>query len=103
MESTISLDQQGITVSRILRNPSPAKLYAEARKNEKGTAITSAGALVAMSGKKTGRSPTDKRIVEHPNSTKDIWWGNVNIKLDEHVFDIIRERAIDYLNTQERL
>src|SRR5262249_25691351 len=33
----------------------------------------------------------------------DIWWGNVNIKLEEHVFDINRERAIDYLNTQERL
>jgi phosphoenolpyruvate carboxykinase (ATP) len=103
MESTISLEQQGITVKRILRNPSPAKLYEEALKNEKGSAITSAGALVAMSGKKTGRSPADKRIVDNPNSTKDIWWGNVNIKLDEHVFDINRERAIDYLNTQERL
>jgi phosphoenolpyruvate carboxykinase (ATP) len=103
MESTISLEQQGITVKRILRNPSPAKLYEEALRNEKGSAITSAGALVAMSGKKTGRSPTDKRIVDNPSSTNDIWWGNVNIKLEERVFDINRDRAIDYLNTQERL
>jgi phosphoenolpyruvate carboxykinase (ATP) len=103
MESTILLEKQGISVARILRNPSPAKLYEEALRNERGTAISSAGALVAMSGKKTGRSPSDKRIVEHPGSKNDIWWGNVNIRLDEHVFDINRERAIDYLNTQERL
>lgn len=103
MESTINLEQQGITVKRILRNPSPAKLYEEALKNEKGSAITSTGALVAMSGAKTGRSPTDKRVVDHPNSTADIWWGKVNIKLDEKVFEINRERALDYLNSQDTL
>ncbi len=66
MESTISLEPQGITVKRILRNPAPAKLYEEALRNEKGSAISSTGALVAMSGKKTGRSPSDKRIVDDP-------------------------------------
>src|SRR5690606_34946799 len=59
--------------------------------------------LVAMSGKKTGRSPADKRIVEEPPSQDHIWWGKVNIKLDQHTFDINRERAIDYLNTREQL
>lgn len=103
MESTFSLEQHGITVKRVLRNPSPAKLYEEALQNEKGSAITSEGALVAMSGKKTGRSPTDKRIVDNPGSSADIWWGNVNIKLQDLVFDINRERAVDYLNTKERL
>jgi phosphoenolpyruvate carboxykinase (ATP) len=27
-------------------------------------------------------------------------WGPVNIKMDEHTFEINRERAIDYLNTR---
>jgi len=70
---------------------------------EPGTAITATGAMVALSGAKTGRSPQDKRIVEHPSSAKDIWWGDVNIKLDEHTFHINRERAVDYLNTRPHL
>jgi phosphoenolpyruvate carboxykinase (ATP) len=41
---------------------------------ETGTAITSSGALTAYSGKKTGRSPLDKRIVKEPTSEKDIWY-----------------------------
>ena len=32
-----------------------------------------------------------------------MWWGTVNIKLDPQSFMINRERAIDYLNTRERL
>src|SRR5689334_12647566 len=98
-----SLDKQGITVTEIHRNATPAFLYEAALKFEKGTAISSTGAMVAYSGKKTGRSPTDKRIVDDPEVRDDVWWGNVNIKLDQQSFVINRERAIDYLNTRERL
>jgi phosphoenolpyruvate carboxykinase (ATP) len=59
--------------------------------------------MVALSGAKTGRSPQDKRIVDHPDSSGDIWWGDVNIKLDAHTFHINRERAVDYLNTRPHL
>jgi phosphoenolpyruvate carboxykinase (ATP) len=100
---TFSLEQHGITVKNILRNPPTAKLYEEGLRREKGTAISSTGALIALSGAKTGRSPSDKRVVFHPDSEKDIWWGNVNIKLDPKVFSINRERAVDYLNTRELL
>ncbi len=48
-------------------------LYEEALQNEVGTALTSAGALVTDSGDKKGRSPKDKRIVDEPGSTNDIW------------------------------
>jgi phosphoenolpyruvate carboxykinase (ATP) len=40
---------------------------------ETGTAISSTGALTAYSGKKTGRSPSDKRIVKEPSSEDEIW------------------------------
>ncbi len=98
-----SLQAHGITVQTIRRNMSPASLYEAALRNEKGAALTRTGALVALSGEKTGRSPTDKRIVDEPSSTDDIWWGDVNIKLDEHTFDINRSRALDYLNTHDEL
>jgi len=80
-ERNTPLSHLGIHVPTVLRNPAPAKLYEEALKHEKGTAIADNGAMVALSGEKTGRSPQDKRIVEHPDSADDIWWGAVNIKL----------------------
>src|SRR6187455_3323779 len=101
--AAFSLEKQGISVAEIHRNAPPAFLYEAALKFEKGTAISSTGAMVAYSGKKTGRSPTDKRVVDEPEVRDDIWWGSVNIKLDPQSFVINRERAIDYLNTRERL
>ena len=98
-----SLDKQGISVAEIHRNASPAFLYEAALRYEKGSTISSTGALIAYSGNKTGRSPTDKRVVDEPETRDDVWWGNVNIKLDPQSFVINRERAIDYLNTRERL
>ena len=32
-----------------------------------------------------------------------VWWGNVNIAISQRTFDINRSRAVDYLNTRERL
>ena len=103
MEENIDLSEHHINVDTVWRNIAPAKLYEEALRYEKGSAISDTGALVVSSGAKTGRSPGDKRIVDHPDTTGDIWWGSVNIKLQEHTFMINHERAIDYLNTCERL
>ena len=103
MANEFSLKAQDITVRSLLRNAPPALLYEQALRNESGTLIASSGALVAYSGEKTGRSPNDKRIVEEPGSKDDIWWGKVNIALDEKSFYINRERAIDFLNTQKQL
>ncbi len=99
----MDLERYGIHVRQIIRNPSPALLYESALRHERGTAIAASGALVAMSGARTGRSPTDKRIVGEPGTRDEVWWGEVNIELDEHTFEINRERAIDYLNTLELL
>jgi phosphoenolpyruvate carboxykinase (ATP) len=57
----------------------------------------------AYSGLKTGRSPKDKRIVKHPNSQAEVWWGSVNIPIEPQTFAINRERARDYLNICDRL
>ncbi len=100
---TFSLESYGIQVPHVFRNPSPAQLYELALKYEEGTAISATGALIAYSGEKTGRSPSDKRIVEEPSSKDDVWWGEINMPVDEHTFMINRERAIDYLNTRKRL
>lgn len=98
-----NLLHHGINVKTIHRNLVPARLYEEAVRGERGSAIAENGALVVDSGRKTGRSPKDKRIVEEADSVGDIWWGDVNVKLDEDTFNINFERAIDYLNTRNEL
>ncbi|KAJ3013270.1 Protein kinase C-like 1 [Thoreauomyces humboldtii] len=87
----------------IIHNASIARLYEEALQHESGTYLTSSGALVTDSKTKKGRSPKDKRIVEEPSSQDDIWWGPVNVGMSENSFMVNRERAVDYLNTRERL
>jgi phosphoenolpyruvate carboxykinase (ATP) len=102
MSHKIDLGVYGLTTSEVLRNASVALLY-EHGVTLDDESITSSGALAMSSGEKTGRSPHDKRIVEHPSSSGDVWWGNVNIKLPEESFIRLREQAIAFLNTHKRL
>ncbi|MCB0664811.1 MAG: phosphoenolpyruvate carboxykinase (ATP), partial [Saprospiraceae bacterium] len=100
---SFSLSKYEIYNEEIHRNLSIPELYEIALRNEKGTAISDTGALLVYSGKKTGRSPKDKRIVKHPDSAPNIDWGEINIGLDEHTFMINLERAIDFLNSRDRV
>jgi phosphoenolpyruvate carboxykinase (ATP) len=97
------LKKFGITVDDIRRNPAPAELYTLAIREDPQCAIADTGALIAYSGEKTGRSPKDKRIVREPMSENDVWWGSVNIPIDDDTYRINLERAKDYLNTRKRL
>jgi len=101
--TTIDLSEYGLTVKEAHHNLSCGALYEHAIHFDKESSIADNGALVAYSGGKTGRSPKDKRVVKHPDSENDIWWGSVNIPLEHQTFAINRERACDYLNTRERL
>jgi phosphoenolpyruvate carboxykinase (ATP) len=92
-----------LTVAEVHRNLPPSALYEHAIRYDKDASIADNGALVAYSGAKTGRSPKDKRIVKNPQSENDVWWGSVNVALDARTFDVVRERAKDYLNICERL
>lgn len=100
---TLLAQETGFEKNRLFRNSSVAMLYEDALRYEEGTVITADGALATFSGSKTGRSPKDKRIVREPTTCNDVWWGPVNIPIDEHTFQINRERAIDYLKTRKRI
>lgn len=99
---TFDLSKYGIHVKTVYRNAEPSILYEQALRRGEGEIVAS-GALATRSGQKTGRSPKDKRIVDAEPSTKDIWWGNVNIKLSEKTFLVNRQRAVDFLNTRDQL
>ena len=102
MNQTVDLAHHEIFSSNFLRNASPARLYEEAV--AQGHAwITCSGALACDSGERTGRSPRDKRIVDESLVTDDIWWGEVNIKLDPVSYSMNRQHAISFLNALPRL
>src|SRR5262245_8871564 len=103
MNASFNLRDYDLTVATVHHNLPPSVLYEHAIRFEKDASIAENGALVAYSGVKTGRSPKDKRVVKHPDSEGDVWWGPVNIPLDRQAFVINRERAHDYLNMCERL
>lgn len=100
--NSVDLTPYGLTVKEVIRNASPARLYEFAVGNNDAV-IAASGALATRSGDKTGRSPKDKRIVDDPSSSNDIWWGDINIRLTERSFAINRQRAVDYLNLQDQL
>ena len=102
-KQTFNLSKHDIHVENIIRNPAPGRFYEDAIKFDAGSAIADNGALIVRSGKRTGRSPADKRVVKTKNVSEDIWWGDINIPLDEHTYNINHRRATDYLNTCKRL
>jgi len=102
MSDCLDLKKYGISVDEVLHNATVAQLYEQGVYSD-GELITSSGALAASSGEKTGRCPHDKRIVEHPSSVQDVWWGNVNYKLPESSFVALRQQAVEFLNTRPKL
>ncbi|XP_078441785.1 phosphoenolpyruvate carboxykinase 1 [Wolffia australiana] len=102
---TVSVSDSALKFTHVLYNLSPAELYEQAIKYEHGSFITSSGAIATLSGAKTGRSPRDKRVVRDDTTEQDLWWGkgSPNIEMDEHTFMINRERAVDYLNSLDKV
>ncbi len=102
MQLHAELGRVGLAVADVVRNAAAARLYEEALRHD-GALLAANGALVVRSGVKTGRSPKDKRVVDEPEVRPDVWWGDVNIRLSERTFLTNRQRAVDFLNTRQRL
>ena len=88
--------------SRVYHNPSVGKLYSMGTHTH-GNQVSDAGALVALSGAKTGRSPKDKRIVKEASSEDNIWWGPINTPLSSNSFERNMALAIDYLSESDQV
>ena len=93
---TLGLDHRG----NAFWNLRPAALVGEALRRGEST-LSDKGALVALTGKRTGRSPKDKYVVREPGSEKDVHWGDVNVALDPAKFDALRKRMLAKIQTQD--
>ena len=94
----LELDSLGLNqVDKVHRNLSIESLIEETVKNGEGI-IGPKGATIVDTGKFTGRSPKDKYIVDEPSSSDKVWWGSVNKKIDEAIFDELYSSVVDYYN-----
>lgn len=93
--------QYGIhTETEIFHNLSVSELVEHAILNKEATLATN-GAINASTGKRTGRSPKDRYIVKDSTTEKTVWWGEVNIPMEETVFDKLYQKVTQYLNNKK--
>ncbi|MCW5754308.1 MAG: phosphoenolpyruvate carboxykinase (ATP) [Phycisphaeraceae bacterium] len=83
-------------------NLAPAELIERAIKAGEGR-LAANGALVCMTGSRTGRSPNDKYLEDSSAIHGKIWWGKVNQPITQANFDKVLDIAIDHLNGRPQL
>lgn len=86
---------------QIFRNLTTPELLEHAIRHNEGV-LADNGALVAYTGKYTGRTPKDKRTVREPSSEPHIWWDN-NAPMEADEFEALRAKANAALATKERV
>src|SRR5215813_11820089 len=91
-----------IRPGRVYANLSAPRLVEEALARGEGT-LTIDGALVAQTGKRTGRSPSDKFLVKYADreSAARIAWGKVNQPIAPESFERLRTRVNAYLQGRD--
>lgn len=85
---------------KVNHNLNVGKLVEHALKNE-GAVLTDSGALSINTGKYTGRSPSDRFIVDSPSVHELINWGKVNVPISSEIFDRLYSKISSYLEKKE--
>jgi len=97
----LGLDQLGlINLENVHRNLSVPELVDDIIVNGEGL-IGMRGAAMVDTGIYTGRSPKDKYIVDEPSSNGNIWWGPVNQRISENIFDELYEKIKVFYNSND--
>lgn len=88
------------TKGKVFFNSPPAELIEQSLLRNEGK-LTDSGALMADTGKFTGRSPKDRYIVLDEKTSDAVWWGDINIPLEPSRFDALLEKMKSYLEDKD--
>ncbi len=95
------LEHHGIRdVKRAFWNLGTAALVEQAVARREAR-LANNGALVATTGKHTGRSPLDKFIVQDGPDPAEVWWGPVNHPFEPERFETLRDRLLAHLEGRD--
>src|SRR5205807_8292628 len=86
--------------SKIYRNLRSGPLVEHAIRRDEGR-LADNGALVAYTGKYTGRTPKDKFTVKDGITTDQVNWGDANSAFDPDRFDPLLERVVEFLRGRD--
>ena len=75
------------------------ELLQEALQNKEGV-LSKKGAFVANTGKRTGRSPKDKFIVDDATTHSTVDWGRVNQPISAEAFDALWAKATAHISNK---
>ncbi|USN98126.1 MAG: phosphoenolpyruvate carboxykinase (ATP) [Phycisphaeraceae bacterium] len=95
--TAIGATRVDLTIGHTHRNLPAAELVERALASGEGR-LASNGALVCMTGDRTGRSPKDKYLEDTPGIHEKIWWGSVNMPITTEHFDEALAIATEHLN-----
>ena len=84
----------------IYENLTVEELISSALERNEGE-ISSNGALLVKTGKRTGRSPLDRFIVEDESTKDTVDWGEVNRSFDSQAFINLWEKVDAYLDERD--
>ena len=85
----------------VLINPPIQLVCEDILKFDEGK-IGQSGAMMIDTGEFTGRSPKDKYFVEEDFSKDNLWWGEVNKKIDVSIFNKLYQKIINYYKEDNR-
>ncbi|CAA9465567.1 MAG: Phosphoenolpyruvate carboxykinase [ATP] [uncultured Rubrobacteraceae bacterium] len=99
-----SLERFGVeNLGAVHENLPPARLVEASVRRREGMISEPSGALVVRTGKRTGRSPKDRFIVEDDLTRERVDWGAVNKPFSSEAFGALLEKAAGYVENLEEV
>ncbi|MBD0356723.1 MAG: phosphoenolpyruvate carboxykinase (ATP) [Rubrobacter sp.] len=100
----MTLERFGVSnLAAVHENLPPARLVEATVRRREGMISEPAGALVVRTGKRTGRSPKDRFIIENVLTRATVDWGTVNKPFPPEAFEALLGRAATYLENLEEI
>ena len=100
----MTLERFGVeNLGAVHENLPPARLVEASVRRREGMISEPSGALVVRTGKRTGRSPKDRFIVENEVTRGAMNWGPVNKPFPSEAFGALLEKAASYVENLEEV
>jgi phosphoenolpyruvate carboxykinase (ATP) len=95
------LGEQGIfTHQNVYWNLDPAELVEHSLSRNEAV-LTNTGAIMADTGKFTGRAPDDKYIVEDDLTKNTVWWKEFNRPTSPKIFNNLKKKLVKFLEGKD--